>query len=99
MIYLIHFEHPIGSQRHQAQHYLGYVDGGNQHVFSRLQQHQSGNGARILAHCNQQQVPYKVVRTMRGGYYMERLLKSRRNHKRLCPICSPSNNQRHATQI
>ncbi|MEA3339463.1 MAG: endonuclease [Chloroflexota bacterium] len=44
MVYLIHFDTPLGdldNPRGQAQHYLGYADD----LEARLESHRSGNGS------------------------------------------------------
>lgn len=89
MLYLIHFTQPLGTDRHQAQHYLGFVDGDEQSVQARLQEHRAGHGARITAACNSRGIPYDVARTMPGDRTEERRLKNHNNLGRICPICSP----------
>ena len=89
MIYLLHFEQPLGGPKHQAQHYLGFVDDDEDSVQARLQEHRQGWGARITAACNQRGITYHVARTMPGDRTEERRLKNHNNLGRLCPICSP----------
>lgn len=88
MIYLLHFSAPLGTKKHQAQHYLGWVKGSKKNVQERLQEHRSGSGARITAACNQRQIPYDLVQCFPGDRSLERRIKRRKNLKRLCPICS-----------
>lgn len=90
MLYLIHFSEPIGTEKHSAQHYLGFVEGDQQSVQARLEEHKAGWGAKILHHCNQRQIHYEVVRTLPGDRNRERQLKKGKNISRLCPICSKS---------
>ncbi len=89
MLYLIHFDQPLGGTRHQARHYLGYVDGDEASVEARLAEHRAGWGARITAACNQRGIRYDVVHTRPGDRSEERRLKNCKKLGRLCPICSP----------
>lgn len=88
MIYLIHFEQPLGTPRHQAQHYLGFVQGDEITVEHRLAEHRAGWGAKITLAANQRSIRYDVVRTFPGDRSEERRLKNQKNLGRLCPICS-----------
>lgn len=63
MVYLIHFERPIGSEKKQAQHYLGYA----KTLSSRVKRHKEGRGAAILRACNEQKIGWAVVRTWPEG--------------------------------
>jgi len=94
MIYLIHFDRPIGnlSNPHgQAQHYLGYTD----NLDERLARHHEGRGAAIMAAVTQQGIGWRVVRTWEGDRATEKALKRRKNHRQLCPICSPKKGVKH----
>lgn len=90
MLYLIHFSEPLGTAKHQARHYLGFVEGDEQTVQARLQEHRSGMGARITAVCNQRGIHYDVVRTMPGDRTRERQIKNGHKIGAYCPICSKS---------
>lgn len=89
-VYLIHFERPLGdlnNPRGQAQHYLGHTDD----VEARLARHRSGNGAAIMAAVAREGIDWTVVRISQDGDRdLERRLKARKNHPRLCPICAGS---------
>jgi putative endonuclease len=86
IIYLIHFDEPIGNRenrRGQAQHYIGHaVD-----LAERLAEHANGNGARIMAAVVAYGIGWKVVRTWKGGRKEERKLKNRKKARKICPIC------------
>lgn len=84
MIYLIHFDTPL----HHANHYVGFVDGDQNAVNTRLAEHRAGHGAKILAACNQRGITYKVVRTMPGNRARERQIKNTHQTRAYCPICS-----------
>lgn len=89
-VYLIHFDRPIGSDEHSAQHYLGFA----KNLKARLRHHQTGNGAAIMAAVSALGIGWKVVKTWetttdKEAYLLEVKLKSRHNHKALCPVCNP----------
>mgnify|MGYP001769837625 CR=1 FL=1 len=91
VVYLIHFAQPIGNDRHQAQHYIGFA----KRLADRIKHHRSGNGAAIMAAVTEQGIDWQVVRTWEvatphDGYLLEIKLKSRHDHKQLCPICNPN---------
>lgn len=90
-VYLIHFDQPIGSDGHMAQHYIGFT----QNLVTRLRHHKAGTGAYIMAAVSRQGIPWNVVRTWDvatkdEGYALESKLKACHNHKLLCPICNPN---------
>jgi len=89
MLYLIHFERPLGTEKHQASHYLGFVEGDETTVQARLEEHRAGWGAKITAACNQRGIHYDVARILPGDRTEERRLKNHNNLGRMCPICSP----------
>lgn len=89
VVYLIHFERPYVVGRWSCQHYIGSTV-----VFDRrMYEHHNGNGAKLLALVNAAGITWEVVRTWdvprEGRYAAERALKQQRNHKRLCPACTP----------
>lgn len=79
-VYLIHFDRPY---RH-AGHYLGFaVD-----VKARLAEHRRGTGARLMAVIVAAGIGWDLARTWeRGTRTLERRLKRRGGHARLCPLC------------
>lgn len=84
-VYLYHFSQPIGSDLHSAQHYLGSTEDLN----ARDWVHRAGRGAKILAYCVANGVEFKRVRIWTGDRKLERKLKNRHHHAKLCPICNP----------
>ena len=80
MVYLLHFDTPL---KH-ARHYLGFAD----NVDERLERHRAGNGSRLMAVIAEAGITWQLVRTWTGDRKFERLLKSRRNAPKLCPICA-----------
>lgn len=82
MVYLLHFDKPVGGR---AWHYTGYcADDG---LEARLVRHKSGNGARILAAAVQQGVAWVVAATFTGYRDIEKQLKMKKHASRFCPIC------------
>lgn len=85
MVYLIHFDAPLGTQKHQAQHYIGTCE--DKRLNERIEEHRSKRGASITAECVRRNIQFKVVRTFRGGRRKERELKNRKRAADLCPVC------------
>ena len=80
MIYLLHFDRPF---KH-ARHYLGYA----RNLQARLDRHDKGQGARLMAAISEAGIKYTVVREWADGdRTLERKLHNRNNNPRLCPIC------------
>jgi predicted GIY-YIG superfamily endonuclease len=77
-IYLLHFSRPF---KH-AKHYTGWASD----LESRLAEHASGRGARLLAVVKEAGITWTLARTWTGDRYLERRLKQRGAAGR-CPIC------------
>jgi predicted GIY-YIG superfamily endonuclease len=85
-LYLVHFGRPIGSRRHQAQHYIGWA----QDVDARIGEHLAGRGARILAYVASQDIAVVTYVLATGATRAdERRVKRHRHHAHYCPLCSP----------
>jgi hypothetical protein len=78
-VYLLHFALPY---RH-ARHYLGST----MRLGARLVAHLSGRGSPLVAAVVAAGIDVTVARTWDGGRGAERLLKRRKNNRRLCPVC------------
>jgi hypothetical protein len=90
VIYLIHFDTPIGNltnPRGQAQHYLGYAFS----VEDRVERHSQGRGSFLMKAVVEKQIGYHVVRTWYGNRKTEKILKRTKNSRRLCPVCQSRN--------
>lgn len=91
MVYLLHLSEPMsevpdprtGKERF-ARHYLGNA----KNLDERLQEHASGNGARMLQVARERGITWTLARTWDGYSDVERNLKARKNAGKLCPICS-----------
>lgn len=79
-VYLLHFDTPI----HHAQHYLGSCND----LSKRIARHRKGHGARLTQVCVERGISFEVVRIWDGGKVMELKLKSKKNGRKLCPICA-----------
>lgn len=87
VVYLIHFERPIGNQskpKGKAQHYIGW----SYDIPNRMHDHASGHGAAIMAYLQRVGVKWWVARTWIGSRTLEVKLKHRRNAPALCPCCN-----------
>jgi predicted GIY-YIG superfamily endonuclease len=79
VVYLIHFER---SYVHAA-HYMGWTED----LPARLACHQSGHGARLMAVIKAAGIGWTLAGTWPGTRALERRLKNRGGHARVCPIC------------
>jgi putative endonuclease len=78
-IYLLHFE----TAHEHAQHYLGWALDHEE----RVKRHKAGNGARLPQVFAEKGIRFVVARLWQGTRFLERKLKNRHNHRRLCPVC------------
>jgi predicted GIY-YIG superfamily endonuclease len=89
LIYLLHFERPIGNAdnpRAQARHYIGYTQS-KRTLKARLEHHREGRGSRLMHAVTRAGIAFEVARTWEGSRDDERRLKNRKNARRLCPAC------------
>lgn len=85
-IYLICLERSLGGEgRASARHYLGWTNGTS--VASRLEEHRSGKGAKMLAYASDHGIGFDVVRTWKGDRHMERRFKKGGHFAMKCPNC------------
>jgi predicted GIY-YIG superfamily endonuclease len=80
-IYMLHFLEPY---RH-ARHYVGWTDS----LTARLDAHQRGHGARLLAIVHQAGIGFVLARTTTGDRHVERAIKNAGGSPRYCPVCTP----------
>jgi predicted GIY-YIG superfamily endonuclease len=78
-VYLIHFHTPY---KH-AGHYLGWTE----NLPARLAEHRSGHGARLMTVIKACGIDWTLARTWTGTRALERRLKDRGGHARICPLC------------
>ena len=79
VIYLLHFERPY----QHARHYLGWT----QDLQNRLDLHQKGQGARLLAVVKEAGIAWSLSRTWSGDRSRERQIKRMGGLSRSCPDC------------
>ena len=82
VVYLLHFNAPI-SDKHTAQHYLGWC----YDLPSRVNLHLQGRGARLTQVARERGIGFVIANTWPGNRAFERRLKRRKNAPRYCPIC------------
>ena len=82
--YLLHFSEPLG----RSQHYMGWTN----NLPERLRSHlETGTRERCVLtwEVRQRGIVMEVVRVWPGTIQLERALKRRKNHPKLCPVCNP----------
>jgi hypothetical protein len=65
--------------------HIGWAGPGNRSW--RLAHHAAGTGANLLRHVAKAGISWELVRTWPGDRHLERRLKNRGGHARLCPTC------------
>lgn len=84
MIYLIHFEPPIG----RTNHYLGVTR--EDRLPERLREHALGNGATLIRVAVKTGRRLWLARTFPGaGPELEQTMKRHGHFKMMCPLCCP----------
>lgn len=94
-VYLIHLDDPLHANR-GGRHYIGWS--GMEELVDRLERHRAGRGAAMLAEAHRRGIEWRVVRVWDGDRAMERRLKRRHQHARLCPLCRAGSLARHAAR-
>jgi predicted GIY-YIG superfamily endonuclease len=83
-VYLIHFDAPIGTSRHSAQHYVGWALDPHE----RLTAHTLGYGAKITRYASKvARVGMMLAAAEIGSRYDERRVKRSHRHADYCPMC------------
>jgi hypothetical protein len=86
VIYLLHFDRPIGdptNPRGYACHYTGWT----LDLPARLVDHAAGRGARLMQVVGEQQIDWQLARIWTGTRARERSLKRSGGAARRCPVC------------
>ena len=88
-VYLLHFDVPLGSERHHAQHYIGFSENGHT-LSARIDHHRKGtSGVSIIRALKERGIGFILSRTFPGASrHFERRLKNTNNARVYCPICS-----------
>lgn len=90
IIYLLHFDEPIGDTsrpRMHASHYLGWAKDGK--LADRLERHARGEGASITRYAVEHGIGWTVTMLRDGTRDDERRLKRNGHHDRQCSVCHP----------
>jgi hypothetical protein len=86
VIYLIHFDQPIGdlcNPRGFASHYTGWT----LELPARLVDHAAGRGARLMQVVGERGIGWQLARIWTGTRTRERSLKRSGGAARRCPVC------------
>jgi hypothetical protein len=86
VIYLLHFDRPIGdlaNPRGYACHYTGWT----LDLPARLVDHAAGRGARLMQVVGEQGIGWQLARIWTGTRTRERSLKQSGGAARRCPVC------------
>jgi hypothetical protein len=86
VIYLLHFDQPIGdltNPRGFASHYTGWT----LDLPARLVDHAAGRGARLMQVVGEQGIGWQLARIWTGTRAKERSLKRSGGAARRCPVC------------
>jgi len=84
VIYLIHFDKPIG----KARHYLGTCN--DNRLEARLIEHARGHGARLTKAVADRGIPMWLARVFPElSFEQEKRIKRDVSFKNLCPLCCP----------
>lgn len=78
-VYLLHFDRPY----QHAAHYTGWTTD----LATRLETHDTGHGARLLAVVKAAGITWTLARTWTGPRTRERALKRQGGASRRCPLC------------
>lgn len=80
-VYLIHFDSPY----YHARHYIGYTTD----LARRLDDHRSGNGARLIEVITNAGITWRLARTWpdAGRDFERHLKRTYKNAPKLCPLC------------
>jgi len=84
VIYLLHFDEPIG----KARHYLGTC--GDSRITRRMRQHAMGNGAALTREAARRNITMYLARVFPDLHHeTEKRMKAQGRYKDLCPLCCP----------
>jgi hypothetical protein len=86
VVYLLHFDQPIGntaSRTGYAQHYTGWAAD----LMARLDAHRSHSDVKIMQAVRAAGVGWALARTWQGSRNRERQIKNQGGASRYCPVC------------
>lgn len=83
-VYVLHFDRPVGTERQQARHYIGWA----LRAEPRIQAHRRGWGARLLEVLHEAGGSFTVAQVWPDATRAdERRLKNRGGGSRVCAVC------------
>jgi predicted GIY-YIG superfamily endonuclease len=85
-VYLYHFEQPLGNERHQAQHYVGFAV----NLKARDFMHQRGRGSHFTRAAVARGIAFRLARVWHGATreIERRIKRSGRSFADFCPVCA-----------
>jgi hypothetical protein len=86
VIYLLHFDRPIGDVAN-PRGYAGHYTGWTLDLPGRLQDHAAGRGARLMEVVGEAGIGWQLARIWPGTRTRERSLKRSGGAARRCPVC------------
>lgn len=90
-VYILHFDQPLGSEKHQAHHYIGFSE--NMWTLrARIAHHRAGTSrCNIMEALFKRGIGFQLGRVFRGRKYdrnFERKVKTRTHIAELCTVCN-----------
>jgi hypothetical protein len=86
IVYLVHFDQPIGDL-HNPRGYASHYTGWTLDLPARLVEHAAGRGARLLQVVGELGIGWQLARIWAGTRDRERSLKRSGGAARRCPVC------------
>lgn len=84
MLYLLHFDQPVG----RKQHYLGCTT--EDRLGDRLREHAAGKGASLTKRVLDAGVPIYLARVFpEMSWEREKIVKVQSHFNKICPLCCP----------
>lgn len=90
IVYLLHFDRPLGGDKHQAIHYVGFSK--NKRTLGlRIEHHRKGHaGCSITNALKEHGIGFTLAKIFEGvERTFERKLKNTKKVAPYCPICNP----------
>lgn len=94
IVYLLHFDAPLGNEKHQALHYVGFSQNGRT-LKARIEHHQNGSARCSITNALKEKgIGFQLATTFKKvERAFERKLKNTKKVARYCPICHPEGAQ------
>lgn len=94
IVYLLHFDSPLGNEKHQAIHYVGFSQN-RRTLKARIEHHQNGTARCSITNALKEKgIGFQLATTFKKvERAFERKLKNTKKVARYCPICHPEGAQ------